>query len=124
MSKTFLITGGAGNLACQLSFDLVRKSDRVVLFDIADRPAARVAEGCQYVQGDLTQSKDLRSVLEQVKPDTILHFASLLSGSCEQDRQRAWRVNMDGTFSLCTTFDHRVDQFHVIIKTVKCTLTW
>jgi len=100
MSKIYLITGGAGNLACQLSFDLVGHGDRVVLFDIAQHPAARVAEGCQYVRGDLTQREDLLSALKRYKPDSILHFASLLSGSCELDRQQAWRVNMDGTFGL------------------------
>ncbi len=100
MSKTYLITGGAGNLACRLSFELAGRGDRVVLFDIAPQPAAPVAEGCHYVQGDLTRHEDLLSVLEQQKPDCILHFASLLSGSCEQDRKQAWRVNMDGTFGL------------------------
>ena len=100
MSKTYLITGGGGVLGCQLSFALVGQGDQVVLFDIADQPATRVAEGCQYVRGDLTQQEDLRSVLKQHKPDSVLHFASLLSGSCEQDRQQAWRVNMDGTFGL------------------------
>ena len=103
MPKTYLITGGAGNLACQLSFDLIRQGDRVVLFDIAEQPAARVAEGCQYVRGDLTQREDLRSVLKQHKPDSVLHLASLLSGSSEQDRQWAWRVNLDGTFGLFET---------------------
>ena len=29
-----------------------------------------------------------------------MHFASLLSGSSEQDRELAWKVNMDGTFAL------------------------
>jgi threonine 3-dehydrogenase len=100
MSRTYLITGGAGNLACQLSLELVGRGDRVVLFDIAQQPAARVAEGCQYIRGDLTRREDLFSALKQFKPDSILHFASLLSGSCEQDRQQAWRVNMDGTFDL------------------------
>jgi threonine 3-dehydrogenase len=100
MSKTYLITGGAGNLACQLSLELVQNGNQVVLFDTASQPASRVAEGCQYVRGDLTQREDLFSAIRHHKPASILHFASLLSGSCEQDRERAWRVNMDGTFDL------------------------
>jgi threonine 3-dehydrogenase len=100
MSGTYLITGGAGNLACQLTFDLARRADRIVLMDVADRPATAIAPDCEYVRGDVTSAVDLGAVIEKHRPLTILHFASLLSGSCEADRDRAWRVNMDGAYLL------------------------
>ena len=106
MTSTFLITGGAGNLACQLTFDLTVDGNRVVLFDQADRPVARVADSCEYIRGDITQPDDIVTVIREHKPNVILHFASLLSGKSEEDRQAAWRVNMDGTFGL---FEAAVD---------------
>jgi threonine 3-dehydrogenase len=100
MAQTVLITGGAGNLACQLTFALANPTTRLVLFDRAEKPVGPVAAGCRYVRGDLTQPDCLGPLLGEHRPDVILHLASLLSGSCEQDRSAAWRINMDGSFAL------------------------
>ena len=100
MKKTTLITGGAGNLACQLSFELNGLADQVILMDIAKEPVTRTAEYCEYVQGNLSDREHLRQILQQHRPHTIVHFASLLSGSSEKNRQLAWEVNMDGAFDL------------------------
>lgn len=98
MSTTYLITGGAGNLACQLTHLLAGPAVRLVLFDRADQPVADTAPGCTYIRGDLTQPDDVRRAFQEYRPDTVLHLASLLSGSCEADRQRGWQVNVDGGF--------------------------
>ena len=50
MKKTILITGGAGNLASQLSFKLDGMADEIVLVDIAKKPITRTAENCLYIQ--------------------------------------------------------------------------
>lgn len=100
MAKTYLITGGAGNLACQHTFDLVERGHAVVLADIAEGPTAPIADGCRYVQLDVTRRDRLSAVLGEFHPDILLHLASLLSGASEANRELAWRVNMDGTFAL------------------------
>lgn len=100
MANTYFLTGGAGNLACQLTFELATSGGRVVLFDWADEPVGLIAEGCQYVRGDLTNTEQVRAALRDAAPQTIVHLASLLSGRCEQDRALAWRVNADGAFAL------------------------
>lgn len=98
MTATYLITGGAGNLACQLTHLLAGPEVRLVLFDRADRPVAAPAPGCTYVQGDLTLAAEVRAVVREHRPTVILHLASLLSGSTEADRLRGWQVNADGGF--------------------------
>ncbi len=100
MPEIYFITGGAGNLACQLTFELVRDGSRVILFDVAEGPRAEVAPGSEYIRGDLTQIDQLESLLKRYPSCVVLHFASLLSGSCEKDRALAWRINMDGSFGL------------------------
>lgn len=100
MSETYFITGGAGNLARQIAFELVGTGNKVVLFDCAAGPAMPVTAGCHYIQGDITRREDIAAALGKHRPQIILHFASLLSGSSEADRELAWRVNMDGTFHL------------------------
>ena len=93
-----LITGGAGNLACQLSWTLAQQFERIVLLDIAPQPVGPVAPTAIFERGDLLDSIDAQ--LERHRPDVVIHLASLLSAECEQDRARAWRVNLDGTFAL------------------------
>ena len=98
MTTTYLITGGAGNLARQLTSDLTSRGDRPVLVDIAEQPTHNTADGCQYVQADLSSRETIEQVVEKIQPDVIIHFASLLSGGSEADRPLAWQVNM----SACT----------------------
>ncbi len=100
MGERFLITGGAGNLACQLTFALAHQADAVTLMDIAENPAAATHPACRYIRADITDSRAIAALVRELRPTTILHFASLLSGSCEQNRELAWRVNMDGAFGL------------------------
>ena len=100
MERTYLITGGAGNLACQLTLELARDGGRIVLMDPASRPVARVAADCDYVVGDVTRPAEIAAVIKRHRPSVIFHFASLLSGRSEEDREAAWRVNMDGAFAL------------------------
>jgi len=100
VERTYLITGGAGNLACQLTWELARDGGRVVLMDRAPRPVAAVAVGCDYVVGDVRRPPEIAAVLKRHRPAVIFHFASLLSGRSEEDREAAWAVNMDGAFAL------------------------
>lgn len=97
---TCLITGGAGNLACQLTWALADRFDRVVLLDVAARPVGPTAPNACFERADLLDGPGLDALFARHAPVAVIHLASLLSGSCEQDRGLAWRVNMDGTFGL------------------------
>lgn len=97
---TCLITGGAGNLACQLTWPLAERFDRIVLFDVAGGPIGPPAPCAVYERGDLLDAGAIERVFERHEPTAVIHLASLLSGSCERERGRGWHVNMDGTFGL------------------------
>ena len=103
MKTTYLITGGAGNLASQLTHELGVPGKQIVLFDTTGQPSVPVASGCRFVRGDVTSRREIREVLESTRPDTILHMASLLSGSSEQDLPRAWNVNLHSTMMILET---------------------
>lgn len=98
-----LITGGAGNLACQLTWTLAPRFKRIVLFDIATAPIGAVSGNALFECGDLVDVRQLDVLFKRHQPTTVIHLASLLSGSCEQNRKLGWAVNMDGTFSLFET---------------------
>lgn len=97
---TCLITGGAGNVACRLSHALAPRFERIVLWDVAAAPVAEVAAHAVVEVGDVLDEEALRDAFARHRPAAVVHLASLLSSSCEADRRRAWRVNMDGTFAL------------------------
>ena len=112
MQPVYLITGGAGNLACQLTFPLAERGIRSLLFDIAAAPVAPVAAGCQYVRGDLTVAADLQAVFQDHAPRVVIHFASLLSAASEADRRTAWDVNVTAAFALFElAVEHGVERF-------------
>ncbi len=100
---TCLITGGAGNLACQLSWTLAEHYERIVLFDVAAAPVGSIAPAATFELGNLLDQEQLDALFVRHKPRAVIHLASLLSGSCEQDRARGWQMNMDGTFGLFET---------------------
>ncbi len=100
MGKTCMITGGAGNLACQLSRRLAGQFDHLVLVDLAERPVAAIPPSAVYERGDVLDVATIQALLRRYRPQCIVHLASLLSGSCEQDRRRGWQVNCDGTLGL------------------------
>ncbi len=95
-----LIIGGAGNLACQLSRVIADRFDRLIMIDIAESPRGRLPANAVYDRADFSEEAQIRAALGKYRPNVVVHLASLLSGSCEQDRVRGWRVNANGTFFL------------------------
>ncbi len=94
-----LITGGAGNLACQYTH-LLPPDHEILLVDIADTPVAPVREGTRFEQGDLCDREGLFALIDREKPDRVLHLASLLSGSTEMNRTLGWQINATAGFDL------------------------
>lgn len=98
MNRRYLITGGAGNLARQLVRLLDEPGVRVTLFDRVD--AEVQTPSIESVAGDVADAAGLRALFERARPTHVLHLASMLSGSSEQDRRAAWRINAGASFEL------------------------
>ncbi|MEE2676548.1 MAG: NAD-dependent epimerase/dehydratase family protein [Planctomycetota bacterium] len=95
----YLVTGGAGNIACQFSKRLPRDAE-VLLTDIAKAPFSAIGDNATYQRLNVTQRAEIDEMVGRERPDVILHFASLLSGQSEADRNSAWEVNMQGAFNI------------------------
>ena len=98
--RTCLITGGAGNLACQLSWRLASRFDEIVLCDLAQSPVTVVPANVKYKHCDLVDQAGVACLIAEHRPNVIFHLASLLSASCEHDLGRAWNVNTTATLGL------------------------
>ena len=83
-----------------MSWILAERYERIVLYDVAASPVGSIAPSATFERGDLLDPALLEAVFARHRPAAVVHLASLLSSSCEQDRQRGWAVNMDGTFAV------------------------
>lgn len=100
----YLVTGAAGNLARQLVEQLRRQGHAVHALDLQ---AAEGVEAC-----DVSDRASMRAMLERHRPQRMLHMASMLSRSSEEDPERAWEVNATASVHLMQdAIDAGVEQF-------------
>ncbi len=107
ISRRIIITGGNGNLCRQLMPVLVERDNRLLSIDLSVPPENERAKGVEYLALDITDSIRISRVLDEFAPDTILHFASLLSSSSEENRESAWNLNATATFHLLRIAAHK-----------------
>ena len=102
-----LIIGGAGMIGRKLAERLARDGElggeaisALTLYDIV--PAA-VPEGAKVpvkvLAGDLPAPGETDSLVAD-RPDVIFHLAAIVSGEAEQEFDKGYRINMDGTRAL------------------------
>ena len=96
--QRYLVTGAAGNLARLLVAELIAAGREVLQLDLSAAPAS--GRDARFISCDITNRARVRAVLDDFRPHCILHMASLLSRSSEQDPERAWEVNATATKSL------------------------
>ena len=92
----YLIPGGAGNIACQFTHRL--PEDAQLSSPMWLMLLSEVTPNAVYRKLDVTCEQSVLDAFVEVQPDVVLHFASLLSGQSEADRNAAWQVNMQGVF--------------------------
>jgi dTDP-4-dehydrorhamnose reductase len=90
----FLITGGSGFVGWNLCNFL--KSRHEVCASYCEHPFQ--IEGCRFLQIDLTRKSPVLEAIGSCKPEIIIHAAAISSPDvCEQQKERAWEVNVTGT---------------------------
>jgi 3beta-hydroxy-delta5-steroid dehydrogenase/steroid delta-isomerase len=96
---TCLVTGGAGFLGSHLAQELIRRGQRVRVFDRA--PLGYSHERLEVMRGDVTLLEDLRKACEGV--DTVFHAAAVLDFArfaTPERRDRSFAVNVEGVRNL------------------------
>ena len=72
-----LVTGGAGYIGSIVVEQLVETGERVVVFDnLQQGHRAAVHPGASFVQGDLADRAAVDALLNEYRPEAIMHFAS------------------------------------------------
>jgi UDP-glucose 4-epimerase len=93
-----LVTGGGGFIGVRLAQRLLEAGHSVVAADraFAYEPPARA----ERRGADVTDRAGLWRLLDETKPDGIVHLAAVLSGVSESDPALAFDVNVLGTFNV------------------------
>jgi len=102
-----LIIGGAGMIGRKLSERLARDGkvagsaiDKLTLYDVVPGAAPAGAKMPVDIKtGDLPATGETDKLLAD-KPEVIFHLAAIVSGEAEQDFDKGYRINMDGTRGL------------------------
>lgn len=112
--KTAVVTGAANGPAARVAARLAAEGAAVVINDAADSEgASRVAAGivrrggrAVAVQGDVSKSQDVKRIFRAAKeifgrPDIVVNSAAVFRVEPQPDANRAFAVNVFGTFLMC-----------------------
>jgi nucleoside-diphosphate-sugar epimerase len=99
-----VVTGAAGMIGGKLAQQLAREGslgaepiEHLLLVDIVEPEAQGGAEfEVETVVADLAQP-GVADRLVSERPETIFHLAAVVSGEAEEDFEKGYRVNLDGT---------------------------
>lgn len=89
------VLGGSGLIGSAVSQRLAALGHRVTV--LTRKQPAVLPPGCDWREADIVKAAALRSALEAIRPEAVLHLAAFLQFACEQDPPQAIRVNVDGT---------------------------
>jgi dTDP-4-dehydrorhamnose reductase len=99
--KRILITGSNGLLGQKIASILASETDFDVLLTSIERQNQLANLKFNYSQLDITQKSDVKSLIHNYKPDFIVNTAALTNvDECENDREYAWRLNVDAVKNL------------------------
>ncbi len=94
-----LVTGGAGYIARWLIGELVQQGQQVVGFDQRE-PRVALAEGTQFVTGNVTDTDAVERAVRVAPLSAIVHLAGIVTMGCEQNPAACLQVNLGGTANL------------------------
>ena len=101
MSKTVLVTGGAGYVGSHCCKAFAQAGWRVVTFDNLSRGWADLVKWGDLIEGDLNDRAALDKAIAEVAPDAVAHFAAYAYvGESVSDPGLYYRNNTMGTLNL------------------------
>jgi nucleoside-diphosphate-sugar epimerase len=100
MAKTIII-GAGGQIGTELVLALRKKEgvENVIAADLKETCPAIIENG-PYVQMDILNRQLVRSYIIQNEIKTVYLLAALLSATAEKNPDFAWKLNMEGLFTI------------------------
>lgn len=100
--KNILVTGALGQIGTELIKALRKKygNENVLATDIQTSSPSRLQESGPFEFLDVTDREMIKGAIKKYQVDIIYHMAAVLSATGEKNPQKAWNVNMNGTYNI------------------------
>lgn len=100
MGKTIII-GAGGQIGTELTLALRNQytKDQIIAADIKDKAPELIQDG-PYIQLDILNREAVRSYIIDNHIETVYLLAALLSATAEKNPDFAWKLNMEGLFTI------------------------
>ena len=100
MGKTIII-GAGGQIGTELTLALRNQytKDQIIAADIKDNAPELIQDG-PYIQLDILNREMVRSYIIDNQIETVYLLAALLSATAEKNPDFAWKLNMEGLFTI------------------------
>ena len=113
-----LVTGGAGYIGSHCVLALLSKGFEVIIFDNLSTGHKQIVDRLSkfgqidFVEGDLTNEKDLKHLFARSSVDAVIHFAAFSQvGESMTNPAKYYRNNVYGTMNLLDAMlEHNVDK--------------
>jgi dTDP-4-dehydrorhamnose reductase len=100
---TVLITGGTGSLGIELQ--------KIFTENISPK----------HEELDVTNKEQIKNFFNQYEIDTVIHTAAITKvRKCEEDKQLAWNVNVEGTKNLVDELIHSKSNINFVYVSTAC----
>lgn len=109
MSKSVLVTGGAGFIGSHLVDRLVAAGERTSLVDTLSRGRRDwIHEDAEFHEVDVRDGPPLRRAVAETAPEIVVHLAALhFIPAVDGAPELAWDINVKGTQTLLEALEHR-----------------
>ncbi|MEM6429152.1 MAG: NAD-dependent epimerase/dehydratase family protein [Deinococcota bacterium] len=111
--RKFLVTGGMGCLGAWTLYHLHQRGEQAVSFDLSDNRARlrlllpeAEQDDITFIQGDLTDTAQVRKVVEDHGISHIIHLAALQVPFCRDNPPLGAHVNVTGTINIFEAARH------------------
>jgi nucleoside-diphosphate-sugar epimerase len=100
MGKTIII-GAGGQIGTELTLALRNQytKDQIIAADIKDNAPELIQDG-PYIQLDILNREAVRNYIIDNHIETVYLLAALLSATAEKNPDFAWKLNMEGLFTI------------------------
>lgn len=99
--RKILIIGAGGQIGTELTLALrsLKGSEQVIAADLRDEVPVALADG-PYVKLDILNKDAVRQFIIEQKVEEVYLLAALLSATAEKNPDFAWKLNMEGLFTI------------------------
>ena len=112
-NSSILVVGGAGYIGSHMVKMLREQGFDVCVLDNLSSGRLKALGDVRFFQGDLNDAAQIHSLVGQIRPSAVMHFAALIEvAESVRDPQRFYANNLGGTLNLLAAMRaHDVRQF-------------